>query len=252
MIGGIFNIAINQSTLPVLAAYVPRALIVIGPAVGAITVTYITDGKSGIQDLLRKLVPRNNHAVWYFVIPVCVSAITFASFMLGGLPLSRLIAIMADSWYYLLFHYLIQTMLIGIGEELGWRGWLLPHLITTRSLAISMLIVALIWGLWHFPILFMGYDVVMPWLLILLSATVILTLVWIRAKGNILLVAMTHASINSTQFFMENQLGENDSKLIIESWRISGFLFLIIGIIFLFIMRKMLFRKFNLNPEPQT
>ncbi|GAA2912865.1 CPBP family intramembrane metalloprotease [Streptosporangium fragile] len=51
---------------------------------------------------------------------------------------------------------LINTI-AALGEEWGWRGWLLPRLAplgTWRALLVS----GLIWGLWHFPITLRGYN----------------------------------------------------------------------------------------------
>ena len=39
-----------------------------------------------------------------------------------------------------------------IGEELGWRGFLLPTLQTRLSAIASALIIGLIWFCWHIPL----------------------------------------------------------------------------------------------------
>ena len=43
------------------------------------------------------------------------------------------------------------------GEEIGWRGWLLPAL---QPLGIwpALLISGVIWGLWHSPLILLGYN----------------------------------------------------------------------------------------------
>ncbi|MCO6496831.1 MAG: CPBP family intramembrane metalloprotease [Chitinophagaceae bacterium] len=51
----------------------------------------------------------------------------------------------------------LQTVTLSLGEELGWRGYLLPKLIAhTSSRLKAHLIVGLIWALWHFPLIFIA------------------------------------------------------------------------------------------------
>lgn len=44
-----------------------------------------------------------------------------------------------------------------VGEETGWRGWLLPAL---RPLGVwpALLLSGAIWGLWHAPVILLGYN----------------------------------------------------------------------------------------------
>jgi len=44
-----------------------------------------------------------------------------------------------------------------LGEELGWRGYLLKALKNKRLLPVS-LIIGFIWGLWHFPLILIGHN----------------------------------------------------------------------------------------------
>lgn len=45
-----------------------------------------------------------------------------------------------------------------LGEELGWRGYLLPNLCNKFSPLIATLLTGTIWGIWHAPIIAMGYN----------------------------------------------------------------------------------------------
>jgi hypothetical protein len=38
-----------------------------------------------------------------------------------------------------------------VGEELGWRGFALPHLLRDRSALAASLILGLLWSAWHLP-----------------------------------------------------------------------------------------------------
>lgn len=44
------------------------------------------------------------------------------------------------------------------GEELGWRGYLLPKLTKGLSKFSATIITGLIWGIWHIPIILSGYN----------------------------------------------------------------------------------------------
>jgi len=47
--------------------------------------------------------------------------------------------------------------LFGLGEELGWRGYLLKTLQNKKLLPAS-LIIGTVWGLWHFPLILLGHN----------------------------------------------------------------------------------------------
>ncbi len=56
-----------------------------------------------------------------------------------------------------------------LGEELGWRGFLLPELLPLGQWQ-AVLLGGLIWGLWHAPAIWQGhnYPTVAPWIGVLL------------------------------------------------------------------------------------
>jgi membrane protease YdiL (CAAX protease family) len=47
--------------------------------------------------------------------------------------------------------------LLAFGEELGWRGFLVPALRPLGTWA-TLLLSGLIWGLWHAPVILLGYN----------------------------------------------------------------------------------------------
>ncbi len=48
--------------------------------------------------------------------------------------------------------------LVALGEEIGWRGYLLSRFSERFNLGLSSLSVGIIWGLWHVPLIVEGYD----------------------------------------------------------------------------------------------
>ncbi len=57
---------------------------------------------------------------------------------------------------HLPFYIAIATIggvVSALGEELGWRGYLVPHLASAYGFTATALISGLIWAVWHYPIL---------------------------------------------------------------------------------------------------
>ncbi|MFC7381904.1 CPBP family intramembrane glutamic endopeptidase [Sphaerisporangium rhizosphaerae] len=69
------------------------------------------------------------------------------------IPIGALIVIQLATLPLAAFINLIPAL----GEELGWRGWLLPKLMPLGTLP-ALLISGVIWGLWHAPLILLGYN----------------------------------------------------------------------------------------------
>jgi membrane protease YdiL (CAAX protease family) len=87
------------------------------------------------------------------------------------------------------------------GEELGWRGFLLPRLQERFTGLIASLIVGLIWALWHMPLWLLpgyGWDSVPYWAFALttISSSVIYTFVVNKTDGSMLVASMIHLMTN--------------------------------------------------------
>ena len=50
------------------------------------------------------------------------------------------------------------NMLLAIGEEAGWRGFLYPALRERMPRSRAAIITGVVWGLWHAPVIAMGYN----------------------------------------------------------------------------------------------
>lgn len=115
-----------------------------------------------------------------------------------GSPLGQFGAIMAFS--------LIGIILILIpnaGEEIGWRGFMLPRMIEAR-LPQPVALSALVWGAWHLPVLFASVYAVGPSRLISAAGLMVATLAfgsylaWLRlSTGSVWPCVIAHAAWNS-------------------------------------------------------
>ncbi|MEU6561928.1 CPBP family intramembrane glutamic endopeptidase [Nocardia nova] len=53
---------------------------------------------------------------------------------------------------------IVATVPQALGEEIGWRGWLLPRLIAWRGTPAAFVVTGIVWALWHAPLTLLGYG----------------------------------------------------------------------------------------------
>lgn len=106
-----------------------------------------------------------------------------------------------------------------LGEEPGWRGFLLPELLRERSPLAASLVVSFWWALWHAPIDWQqGFVATGPGGLLArqlwtLPATVLFTWVTVRAGGSLLPAIAFHTGINAFPDFALAQPGRYESAI---------------------------------------
>ncbi len=86
-----------------------------------------------------------------------------------------------------------------LGEELGWRGYLLPRLMERRSALAATLIVIAIWGAWHAPLYLPGhiwFGLPIAQILAIPPYAILLTWVYQHTKGSVLIAALFHGAMN--------------------------------------------------------
>lgn len=99
----------------------------------------------------------------------------------------------------------ILNSIATFGEEFGWRAYLLPKLMPL-GWRKAVLLLGAIWGIWHWPVIFMGYEYGFkypgyPWVGPLLFIWIVFCfgtfLAWITLRGGSVWPAVIgHAAIN--------------------------------------------------------
>ncbi len=96
----------------------------------------------------------------------------------------------------------IQNCATTLGEEIGWRGFLVPELAKRFSFTATAVLSGVIWAVWHVPIIVFGnYNVGTGWYgLAVVSANMIglcFVLTWLRLKsGSLWPGVVLHACSN--------------------------------------------------------
>lgn len=105
---------------------------------------------------------------------------------------------------------LSATVARGLGEEIGWRGFLAPHMTEVFGFTRGALLTGVIWALWHMPILvFADYNNGTPWwfgfpCFVVMTIADSVMMAWLRLRsGSLWTAAIFHGSHNLLiqQFF---------------------------------------------------
>ena len=96
-----------------------------------------------------------------------------------------------------------KSVASALGEEIGWRGFLVPELFKTTSFTVTALISGVVWSCWHYPLLIWGdYNSGTPtWYgltcFTLMVVSISFVFAWLRLKsGSLWTGALLHASHN--------------------------------------------------------
>lgn len=104
---------------------------------------------------------------------------------------------------FVLRSILFTFFVVAIGEEAGWRAWLLPELQKRFSPLLSSFILGLIWGAWHFPLFVIGQYSESPVATFAkMGACVILatlfTWLYNHSKQSLLVAVIFHTALNNS------------------------------------------------------
>ena len=187
--------------LPVPALFIGA----FGPMVAAVVLTVRESGRAGLRSLLGRVTHWRVAPVWYGVAllgPIALQLLAMALHVaLGGQPPDPSAMVAALPGVVLLTAYMLVQ--VGIGEEVGWRGYALPRLQAGHGALVSSAILGSIWTLWHLPLFFdpaTGYSITPFWvfLFFLLPVSVLITWVFNSTGGSVLVVMILHAVLNAS------------------------------------------------------
>jgi uncharacterized protein len=164
--------------------------------------------------------PSTNYALMSWYVPLMYAAIAYAVVWLtglGGFPNRDFMASLAtrmnlhvspalSTVVYVLLQGsfgMVRATSSALGEEIGWRGFLVPELSKTVSFTGTALISGIVWSLWHYPgLIFADYNAGTATWYALSCFTVMVVAIsfifaWLRLKsGSLWTGALLHASHN--------------------------------------------------------
>jgi membrane protease YdiL (CAAX protease family) len=173
---------------------------------------YLVLRVSGRRDLLDWITSRYRiwrvHPGWYLTAGLLAPAITLLSLWVRALadphfqvapgsPLGEMLANLGVGGVALVFPLLVLGWLpsSALLEEFGWRGLSLPLPQGRWNALAASVLLGLVWGVWHLPLMAAYGDPLVPYLLLIVPQTVLMTWVVNSARGSMLLAMLFHAGL---------------------------------------------------------
>lgn len=119
-------------------------VMLLGPSVSGILMTWLIDGRAGLRDLAKRLSRWRVGLRWYalLLLPPALILFVLSCFKVAVAPG------FSPNHFYLGILFGIPA---GLLEEIGWTGYAYPRMVSKWKPFSAALLLGLLWSLWHLP-----------------------------------------------------------------------------------------------------
>jgi membrane protease YdiL (CAAX protease family) len=211
-------------------------LVPFGPLIAAAIVSLLAGGPTELWALLRQLTRWRVHPIWYLIAlvgPFVMAVVAAALAVATGVPMRR------SGAYTDLgavgFTLLSTMVIVGLFEEVGWRGFALPRMQRRLDAIWAALLLGVVWALWHLPELISDPTRQRPPLQFVvwtLALSVILSWLYNSTNGSLLIVIICHGAIDTASRYMLPEFSNQGYQVV--WWCMVG-LYVAVAIIVVFV-----------------
>jgi uncharacterized protein len=157
-------------------------------------------GRPGVRRVLRRLVHGRIGLRWYLAALALTMLAPLAvgvSILFGGAT-----PVVDNTILGLLFLFAFHIFPgSAMGEEIGWRGFVLPRMQARHSALKASLLIGILWGPWHLPLWLTGSEghpisLYVPFVVAVVASSVFYTWLYNNTGGSLLIVVLYHAASN--------------------------------------------------------
>ena len=213
---------LSDPQAPIAGSSPLNMLAVWAPALSAILLSRMMEGKAGPQALFHPIRRWRVGIQWYLFILLYPTVIWFLARAIDtvfGQSFEFTIPILTyfpPEQSYMVVVALVFAFPNTLGEELGWRGFALPRLQAKYDALVSSIMLGLFWAVWHIPMWIandiMGLDLLRS-VVTITTYAIIFTWVYNNTGGSLLLAWLFHTSTTITQYFLQIPLTLTDDIL---------------------------------------
>jgi membrane protease YdiL (CAAX protease family) len=173
-------------------------------SIAGVVMIATTAGRMGLRQLWQRLTRWRIGWGWYAVGLLPIVLYVVATAVANGFSSTNItLSTITTALFSLHAGFFVSLFLRGaLGEELGLRGFALPRLQQRMSPFRASLIIGVLWGAWHLPVL-IGRDVLSIVVFSLLSIGLAMLFTWLfnGSGGSLIPVLLFHASQNWEEGF---------------------------------------------------
>ena len=206
------------------------AIFVYGPIIGALVVTAVTQGRSGLRAWFGRIFRWRVGVQWYivaFFLPIAIQLIALGLNLLMGAPMPN--AAQWGRWPDYLMEFVFIFLFIGVAEEPGFRGFALDRLLKFHSALMATLMIWVLHTIWHLPLLLNGSETLLL-IPIILAGSFVFTWIYQGTGNSVLLVMIFHAVVNSSQAYFGSLFAgvEQERQLILMTAVYAAFVVVLV------------------------
>jgi membrane protease YdiL (CAAX protease family) len=188
-----------------------------------IILALVSGGRAGLKDLTKKLLNCSFNPLWWVVAILIFPLLSFLSSGLATIIEAPRIAGVStaggNSAFAITTELVILSIIAPFLEEIGWRGYAMVMLRKKYDAFASTLLIGVLWGLWHFPTVFlsgmMQSTIFFPgYVLNVTLLSFFFSLLFYNGNGSAILSIVLHIAANATVGLFMNTAGVATSNYV--------------------------------------
>jgi membrane protease YdiL (CAAX protease family) len=175
-----------------------------GPSLAGIAVVAIFSNRAGLRVWAGRCLDWRVGWRWFVLAFLAPPALMLCALAVHAALTGEFPALPASGHIPLAIANFGLVLLIGgpLGEEFGWRGYLMPAIAAKLNWRAASLLIGAVWGVWHLPLFYMADTAqsLMPipvFMLNILAGSVLFGWLFERTLGSVLPALVLHTSLNA-------------------------------------------------------